>query len=291
MKINICETCGKETKHPRFCCQNCYSESLRGKSNPNHSISMKELWQDPNSKYHSENRSKLISESNTKRFSDPEARENHSSLMKDVLNRPTCKLKSKANRYRNSKLHKKLWADPNSGYRNVSGKVSITVKALWNLPNSIYRSEERNNKISVSSKNRHKDPNDKWNTTEFLENHCKTGFGKYSYASDGHLCQSQPECIFDDWLSSNRLAHKIRPRIPVTGRIADFLVNDCYIEIDGMHREQKYWISKFLDSGVKYMVLKANNIDALKQQLSNKLLEELKNGRYNTGSTFNNRKN
>lgn len=68
---------------------------------------------------------------------------------------------------------------------------------------------------------------------------------KVSLGRDGHKLASIVEKKVDDWLFDNRLEHKIHPSIRGTGKYADFLVNDWYIEADGLHRGLDYFNKKY----------------------------------------------
>ena len=160
---------------------------------------------------------------------------------------------------------------------SCSRKKSERAKEIWNTPGNLYRSDERARKVSKGVKIARADPTSKYNSPAYLENHWKTGYGKYSQASDGHLCSSTPELTFDEWLIGQKLEHLIHPQVPGNmGRRADFLCNNNYIEVDGMKRDKEYWIEKYKDSNINPIILKADNVSILKNQLDDILLERIK---------------
>lgn len=81
-----------------------------------------------------------------------------------------------------------------------------------------------------------------------------SGYGNISYASDGHLCQSNFELMLEEWLIKNGIEHIPHPRIDTSRRRADQLVDEIYIEVDGMARDKEYWEEKYFNSE-KYIVL------------------------------------
>ena len=105
------------------------------------------------------------------------------------------------------------------------------------------------------------------------------GFGTYATASDGHLCYSSLELWVDEKLTEHGLKHIIHPHIPNSTKYADFLVNDIFIEVDGMRKEtEEDWDGKlevYRKNSLKFIIIKPkDNID--------KIMEGIKNGRYNT---------
>lgn len=61
------------------------------------------------------------------------------------------------------------------------------------------------------------------------------GYGKNAVCQDGHVVRSSFEQIVDDWLSEHGIVHEIEPHLPWNRRrCADFLVEDCYIEVWGV---------------------------------------------------------
>ena len=105
------------------------------------------------------------------------------------------------------------------------------------------------------------------------------GFGTYSTVSDGHLCYSSLELWVDEKLTEHNLRHIIHPHIPNSTKYADFLVNDVFIEVDGMRKEtEEDWKGKlevYRKNNLKFIIIKPKaNVD--------KILEDIKNGRFNT---------
>ena len=106
-----------------------------------------------------------------------------------------------------------------------------------------------------------RDPNSTFNSKEFQENRNRTGYGKVQYSSDGHLCFSNLEFTFDEWLISNKIEHHPHPKIPNSGRRADQLVNGYYIEIDGMGRNEEFWIEKYSGTDTNPLVISHKELD------------------------------
>lgn len=102
------------------------------------------------------------------------------------------------------------------------------------------------------------------------------GFGTYSTAPGGHKCVSSLELWVDEKLIEHGLKHKIHPPIPNSTKFADFLVNDIYIEVDGMSKEtEEDWNGKlgvYKKNNLKFIIIKPkDNID--------KICEDIKNGK------------
>ena len=105
------------------------------------------------------------------------------------------------------------------------------------------------------------------------------GFGTYSTASDGHLCYSSLELWVDGKLTEHKLRHIIHPHIPNSTKYADFLVNDVFIEVDGMCKEtEEDWNGKlevYRKNNLKFIIINPkDDVD--------KIMEDIKNGKYNT---------
>lgn len=83
------------------------------------------------------------------------------------------------------------------------------------------------------------------------------GHGWKGYSSDGHFCASKWEYEFEEWLIRYKIPHYPHPRLPNgKRRLADQLINNCYVEVDGMDRDSSYWREKYEGSGIEPIILK-----------------------------------
>jgi hypothetical protein len=134
-------------------------------------------------------------------------------------------------------------------------RISETQKSLHSDPDSIYNSEEYKSRVQ-SGRNDNLDPSrEKW-----------IGFGKSSYASDGHFCGSMNELFFENWLIKNDILHIPHPKIfdraiaNFSSRRADQYINGFYIEVDGICRSDDYWMDKYGRELGTLIILKPNNL-------------------------------
>jgi len=220
---------------------------------------------------------------------------------------------------------KRLWADPVSIFNDATYRkhkceaaqraspgISEKIKELWKDPNSVFNSPEYLKKISVAAKRMWADPDSVVNSPEFrkrLSDACSKvdrgyvaalwalpdsvynsqeyltkqslrlmrtlGYGNRCSASDGHLCCSQYEFIFEEWLIFNNLKHFPHPKVPGVRRFADQLINGRYVEIDGMNRGKNYWDKKYKNTDVIPIVIEAKTLYSFNKKLNEDLFERL----------------
>jgi len=108
----------------------------------------------------------------------------------------------------------------------------------------------------------------------------KKHFGYYGIASDGHRWDSLHERDVDEWLIENKIKHIPHPRIGKTLYHADFLVNDLYLEVDGLERTEEYqWGNKletYKKLGLKYQIVKpVVHLHENRQECFNQLDDQL----------------
>jgi len=89
------------------------------------------------------------------------------------------------------------------------------------------------------------------------------GFGNNGTASDGHYVASNGELELDNWLYKNEIEHIPHPKIPGYWKFADQLVDDWYIEYDGMFRHtDNEWggkLSIYEELGFNYVIVRSPN--------------------------------
>ncbi|HLZ25169.1 MAG TPA: DNA polymerase III subunit alpha [Ktedonobacterales bacterium] len=73
-----------------------------------------------------------------------------------------------------------------------------------------------------------------------------SGYGRYSIASNGMWCASQPERDMCEWLIEQGIEFEIH-KVLANGRICDFYFNGIYWELDGMDRDAGYFAEKYGD--------------------------------------------
>lgn len=57
---------------------------------------------------------------------------------------------------------------------------------------------------------------------------------------DGHICKSIAEKNVDDWLFKNGISHKKEVKYPNSNFIADWKVDEYYIELYGLQGKSEY---------------------------------------------------
>jgi hypothetical protein len=181
--------------------------------------------------------------------------------------------------------------------RQKAQKISKAVKYDWALLNRKEREEKLKGINNLSEDELRaralkcanvKKRNGYFKTKKFLEQlkeqHRKQqekggfGYGNVSYASDGHICHSDLELQFEEWLIKNRIKHKPHPPIG-NGKYGDQLLNNwLYVEVDGMNRSDDYFHRRY-GKDKDYIVLKGKN----KKLIISKNLKRLL---YNTNDDF-----
>ena len=167
-------------------------------------------------------------------------------------------------------------------------KLSLSVKKLMTPEHKKLISEWTKNGMTEEIRQRISQKKKEWikNHPELARKYMEPwinsgtyGFGTYSTASDDHLCYSSLELWVDEKLTEHNLKHIIHPHIPNSTKYADFLVNDVFIEVDGMRKEtEEDWNGKL----EVYRKNKLNFVIIRPKDDVDKVLEDIKNGRVNT---------
>lgn len=112
-------------------------------------------------------------------------------------------------------------------------------------------SEETRNKISIKTKKRCEDPNERIRLREIGR---KGGFGKKGLTKGGIFFQSSLEEKCFSFLEDNNIIFESHKVLPESNRICDIYFPDkkLWIELDGINREKKKkWLGKDYDSWIE----------------------------------------
>lgn len=256
----LCRKCGKTHTHPRSMLGRQHSEetkllySQQRKGKPKTEIWKKRIGDANRGKKRSKEVCLIYSENQKKLMAIPERRKHFSEIRKGKTFEEIVDLEKATGWKRNIGLGTtKSWDSKSQEEKEEYGKkMSELVTAIWRDPNSTFNSEE------------------------FRKNRNRTGYGTVQYSSDGHLCFSNLELIFDEWLVSHKIEHYPQPRIPNIGKHADQLVNGHYIEVDGMNRNREYWDVRYNGSDIKPIILKVGYLVSIYDLLNEDLLQKLR---------------
>jgi len=154
------------------------------------------MWDDPNSKMNSAERSSKISEKMKKAWQDEDSllrsdeyREHHIQALKQAWSDPESRFNSEERRIKQSNARKKAWQDSDSAYHLPERREKLVskIKDAWNNPDSRYNSDEYR---QILSENTHK----RWGSSpDDPVDRTRIGLGRWAKdikKRDKYTCQS-----------------------------------------------------------------------------------------------------
>lgn len=210
------------------------------------SINNIQQWQDPELR---KKRTESIKKSRTDEFKN-----NMSIKLKEVLNRPDSKVKSEEFRNKNREKALKEWKDPIQRQKKIDAariawkdnhsrqlNMSIKTRELWQDPNHIEK--VINSKIKTLAK-------------------IKKSLGRVGVTSNGNYYESTFERDVFEFLENKNILFKPHVTIPTSSKICDLVIDNIWIELDGLGRSRFDFSSKY-SWGNKiniYQTLKKDNV-------------------------------
>lgn len=188
-----------------------------------------------------------ISESNKRRMLDPKFKRNFSKKIKD--NHNTEEFKEKM-----SNIIKTIHNDPNSTVKSewFRNKMKETTTSLWKRPEE-RRKRETSAKKAWNNKNRRLKQSEMakklWNNPNHIEkvldgkvrflveNGLPPSLGKYGKTEGGLIYESKFEKDVFEFLEKQYICFKIHVQIPTSRKICDIVINNTWIELDGLNRD------------------------------------------------------
>ena len=172
-----------------------------------------------------------------KRSRTDEYKKNMSEKLKEVFNRPDSKMKSEDFRKRMSEKTLKEWKDPIQRQKKINA-----AKNAWKDNNS------RKLNMSIRVTNLWKDPN---HIEKVIDGKIRTlkkikkSLGICEVTSKGNFYESTFERDVFEFLENNNILFKPHVTIPTSSKICDLVINNIWIELDGLGRARFDFTSKY----------------------------------------------
>jgi len=196
----------------------------------------------------SEKHKNAVSQSNKRRMSDPEYKEKFSKKIKDNYNTEEFKEKM-------SNIITSIHNDPNATVKSdwFRTKMKETTTALWKNPEERRKREKSakkawNNKTrrlkqSTMAKKLWSDPNHIEKVLDgkirfLVENGLPPSLGKYGQTESGLIYESNFEKEVFEFLEQQSINFKTHVKIPTSRKICDIVIDNIWIELDGLNRDR-----------------------------------------------------
>jgi len=215
--------------------KNNYLKAITSKEYKNKSrLIQKELWKD--SKYRKRQTKKIIKSNTTQEF-----RNKISKALKITHNQPDSKVQSKEYSQACSKRSKELWKDSTYREKQKEGRkdswsierrleTSKRIKKMWKNPEHIEK--VLNGKIKYLKKTGK-----------------KPSLGCYGQTELGTIYESRFEQKVFEFLEKEKITFIPHVNLPNSSKISDLIINDIWIELDGLKRDIFNKNSKFSWNG------------------------------------------